>query len=169
MLLKVLIIVFSRTGTSSKVANYIKEVTGGDIFNVTSLVDYSGVSGYLKGCYHQLAGTIPDIKEVPGVDDYDFIYIGGPTWAWKPAGPILKVLEEVDFKNKKVAPFLVSQGNYGSYFEKFKDAAKNADIVSEGAFKGAERMKESELKELVVKWATKLTKPEPAKEKQKEL
>ena len=169
MLLKVLIIIFSRTGTTSRVANIIKEETGGDIFNITSLVDYSGISGYAKGCYHQIAGTIPDIKEVPNIDDYDVIYVGGPTWIFKPAGPILKLLEKLDFKNKKVIPFLTCGGNYGSFFEKFSAAAKNADIIGQGAFRGAEKLNDIKLRDRVTSWLKKLPKLEENTEKSKEL
>lgn len=168
MLLKILIIVFSRSGTTSKIADIIKGETGGDIFNVTSLVDYSGVSGYIKGCYHQIRGTIPDIKELPNIEGYDLIYVGSPTWAWKPSGPILNVLEHVDFQNKKVIPFLTSGGNYGSYFEKFAAAAKNATIVGQGAFRGAERLSDEQLREQVTNWL-KTLKVEEKTEKQGEL
>ena len=152
MLLKILIIVFSRTGTTAKIANIIKEETGGDIFNVTSLIDYSGVGGYLKGCYHQIVGTIPDIKELPNIDGYDLIYVGSPTWAWKPSGPILNVLHNTDFKNKSVIPFLTSGGNYGAYFDRFAAEAKNANIIGEGAFRGAERLNDNQLREKVTSW-----------------
>lgn len=168
MLLKILIIVFSRTGTTYKIANIIKEETGGDIFNVTSLVDYSGVSGYMKGCYHQLVGTIPDIKELPNIEGYDVIYVGSPTWAWRPSGPILNVLDHVDFQNKTVIPFLTSGGNYGEYFERFEDAAKNAKIVGQGAFRGAEKLSDEQLREQVTNWL-KTLKIEEKTEKQSEL
>lgn len=168
MLLKILIIVFSRTGTTYKIANIIKEETGGDIFNVTSLVDYSGVSGYMKGCYHQLVGTIPDIKELPNIEGYDVIYVGSPTWAWRPSGPILNVLDHVDFQNKTVIPFLTSGGNYGEYFKRFEDAAKNAKIVGQGAFRGAEKLSDEQLREQVTNWL-KTLKIEEKTEKQSEL
>lgn len=168
MLLKILIIVFSRTGTTYKIANIIKEETGGDTFNVTSLVDYSGVSGYMKGCYHQLVGTIPDIKELPNIEGYDVIYVGSPTWAWRPSGPILNVLDHVDFQNKTVIPFLTSGGNYGEYFKRFEDAAKNAKIVGQGAFRGAEKLSDEQLREQVTNWL-KTLKIEEKTEKQSEL
>lgn len=76
----VLIIVYSLSGTTTKVANVIKEETGGDIFNVNCLVDYTGISGFLKAGYHQVAGIIPDIKDVPNIDEYDLIYVGGPVY-----------------------------------------------------------------------------------------
>ena len=169
MLLKVLIIVFSRTGTTSRVANIIKEETGSDIFNITSLVDYSGIGGYWKGCYHQIAGTIPDIKEIPSIDDYDLIYVGGPTWIFKPAGPILKLLEKLDFNHKKVIPFFTCGGNFGHSFEKFAELAKNADIIGQGAFRGAEKLNDEKLKERVTSWMKKLPKIEKEAEKQNEL
>lgn len=168
MLLKILIIVFSRTGTTSKIANIIKENVGGDIFNVTSLVDYSGVSGYLKGCYHQITHVIPDIKELPNVDNYDLIYVGSPTWAWRPSGPILNLLQNVDFQNKKVIPFLTCGGYYGAYFEKFAAAARNATIVGEGAFSGAERLSDDALRVKVTDWLKTLKMEENA-EKSNEL
>lgn len=169
MILSVLIIVYSRSGTTSKIANIIKEETGGDIFNVTSLIDYSGFKGRFISCYHQVIGNIPEIREVPDIDKYDLIYVGGPTWAFKPSGPILKLLEKVDFKNKKVIPFLACSGYYGSYFEKFAAAAKNADIIGQGAFVGIQRLNETQLREKVTDWLRTLKVAEQTTEKQKEL
>ena len=127
------------SGTTTKVANVIKEETGGDIFNVNCLVDYTGISGFLKAGYHQVAGIIPDIKDVPNIDGYDLIYVGGPVYWFE--GPILKLLKKVDFKNKNVIPLLTCGGYYGSYFEKFAASARNATIVGQGPFKGAQRLK----------------------------
>lgn len=169
MLLKILIIIYSNAGTTLKIANMIKDEIGGDIFNVTSLVDYSGVSGFLKGCYHQIIGRIPDIKELPNIDGYDIIYVGSPTWAFKPAGPILNVLEHIDFQNKTVIPFLTCGGNYGSFFEKFSAAAKNANVVGQGAFRGADKMSDAKLKERVTNWLKQLPNFEENTEKQNEL
>lgn len=122
----------------------------------------------MKGCYHQLVGTIPDIKELPNIEGYDVIYVGSPTWAWRPSGPILNVLDHVDFQNKTVIPFLTSGGNYGEYFKRFEDAAKNAKIVGQGAFRGAEKLSDEQLREQVTNWL-KTLKIEEKTEKQSEL
>ena len=168
-MLKTLIIIFTLHGTTSRVADVIQKEVGGDIFNVTSLVDYSGAIGFLRGCYHQLFGVVPDLKEVPDVTDYDVVYVGAPVWAWKPAGPILKVLEKVDFQNKKVVPFLTFKRRLGGSFEKFEETARNATIVGRGAFQRAEWLNDDQLKEKVESWLKTLTVSENTSEKQTEL
>lgn len=106
----------------------------------------------MKGCYHQIIGRVPEINSIPNIDQYDVVYVGGPTWAWKPAPPLLKLLEKIDFKNKKVIPFLSCGGSYGKYFEIFKQNARNANIEDQGVFRGADRINDSELKQKVIDW-----------------
>lgn len=156
MLGKTSIIVYSLTGTTAKVANFIKEATGGDLFNITCESDYSGFTGLIKGCYHEYFDSIPDIKEIPNIDQYDLIYIGCPVWLKKPATPIRKILQSVDFQNKKVIPFMTSARNYGACFEEFKKEAKNANIIAQGMFHGAEKLDDAELKMQVDNWLSSL-------------
>lgn len=147
-----LIIVYSRSGVTEKVANIIKEVKGGDIFKIITPTDYSGKMGFMKGCYHQVVGTEPEINEVPNIDNYNVIYVGGPTWAYRPCAPLKTLLSKLDFQNKTVIPFLTCGGSYGDYFKSFKEKAKNANVVHEGAFVGAESISDEELKKQVSDW-----------------
>lgn len=168
-MLNALIIVYSFTGSVTRIANIIKEETGGDIFNVTSLVDYSGVSGFFKACYHQIAGIIPDVKEIPNIDKYDVFYIGAPVWAWKPAGPILKVIDNIDFHQKKVVTFLTHKRYIGSAVEKFKASIKNATYLGNGLFKKAFNYNDDQLRDQVKNWLNTYQTFETPSEKQTEL
>lgn len=156
MLGKTSIIVYSLTGTTAKVANFIKEATNGDLFTITSQSDYSGFTGLIKGCYHEYFNSIPEVKGIPNIDQYDLIYVGCPVWLKKPATPIRTVLQNVDFQNKKVIPFMTSARNYGACFEEFQKEAKNANIIAQGMFHGAENLEDEELKKQVNDWLNSL-------------
>lgn len=123
----------------------------------------------MRGCYHQLFGKVPDVIEIPNIDKYDVIYVGAPIWAWKPAGPVLKVLEEVDFQNKKVIPFLTYKRRIGGSFEKFEETARNATIVGQGAFQRVFNYDDEQLRDQVRNWLKTLTTSETSSSKQTEL
>lgn len=165
-MLNTLIIIYSLSGSVSRIANIIKEETGGDIFNVTSLTDYSGVGGFFRACYHQVAGVIPDVKEIPNVDKYDVIYIGAPVWAWKPAGPILKVVNNIDFNQKKVITFLTHERYIDGAVDKFKAAIKNATYAGNGLFKKAFNYNDDQLRDQVKSWLNDYKTPETPSNKE---
>ena len=75
------------------------------------------------------------------------IYVGGPTWAFRPCAPLRTLLSKLDFQNKTVIPFLTCGGHYGDYFKIFKE-----NIVNEGAFTGADLINDEEIKAQVSNW-----------------
>ena len=168
-MLNTLIIVYSLSGSASRIANIIKEETGGDVFNVTSLTDYSGIGGFFKACYHQVAGVIADVKEIPDIDKYDAIYVGAPVWAWKPASPILQVLNKINFHKKKVITFLTHERYIGSAVEKFEAALNNATFAGNGLFKKAFNYNDDQLRDKVKNWLKTYETPETQSDKQTEL
>ncbi|MDR1941057.1 MAG: hypothetical protein LBQ47_01870 [Endomicrobium sp.] len=129
---RVLVVYYSKSGKTKKLAEKIKEKTNADIFEIEPEPQYS--SNYLKfimsliiqnrtGKYPKLKGKIPDFEQ------YDLIFAGSPVWNYTVAPPLISFLKESEFKAKTVVPFASYGGNAGDFFKDFKKNAKNAYVL----------------------------------------
>lgn len=126
---KVLVVYYSLSGQTRKIAEFIASQTKGDIYEITVTEPYTSPSVYAKSKkeleskqYPQLATPLPDLSA------YDVIFVGGPVWWYTMATPLFSFLQKADFAGKKVVPFSTQGSNYGKFFTDFADIAQNADI-----------------------------------------
>ena len=109
---KVLIIFYSRTGTTKKVAEVIREKLKCDIEEIISVEDRKGVRGYLLSGREASRKILTEIKPLQkNIPDYDLVILGTPIWAWKMSSPIRTVLENNKSKFKKLAAFCTMGGS----------------------------------------------------------
>lgn len=91
---KVLIVFFSRTGTTRLLAEAIARATQGDLEELRERRSRRGVIGWLRsgyeGTYHKAAETLPLRRDVSA---YDLIFLGSPTWSQSLASPVRGFLE----------------------------------------------------------------------------
>lgn len=126
---KVLVVYYSLSGQTKKIAEFIAAQTKADIYEITVTEPYTSPSVYAKSKkeldskqYPQLAAELPDLSA------YDVIFVGGPVWWYTMATPLFSFLEKADFAGKKVVPFSTQGSNYGKFFTDFTAIAQNADI-----------------------------------------
>ena len=128
---KTLIIYYSASGTTEKVAKELQRKTKGDIYFIKTNTPYSTDQEVLgkemalereNGNIRELSGELPDLS------GYDLILIGGPVWSGEPSNPIQKYLSITDFSGKKVAGFWTAYGEPGDYANEFKKLVKNAEL-----------------------------------------
>jgi DNA-binding transcriptional ArsR family regulator/flavodoxin len=84
--IKACVIFYSYSGITRRVAEGIRNASGCDIIESLTKDPYSTFSVYTKGVLHSRKGVCDPIE--PGeidVSAYDFLIIGTPVWAWKPA------------------------------------------------------------------------------------
>lgn len=127
---KVLIVYYSMSGNTDKVANSIKELTGGDVFSIQTVENYatSDVENIVKkqisdGYKPKLANSVSNIEQ------YDTIFIGSPVWWFSVSLPVMSFLSQYDLKGKKVVPFCTCGSNYGNFFKQFESACKGAKVL----------------------------------------
>ncbi|MBR0271748.1 MAG: flavodoxin [Methanobrevibacter sp.] len=109
--MKTLIVYYSRSNTTKKVAEYLKSKLGADIEEVTTPVNYGGAIGYAKGIKDSVQEKVIEIgnlKYDPG--DYDRVIIGTPVWTSKLANPILTYIKKNN-SLKNVSLFIVGKSN----------------------------------------------------------
>jgi len=87
--MKTLIIYYSRTGITKKVAEQLAKELNADIEEIISIKDRKGAKGYLlcgKEAVKKISAEIKPIKKDPA--NYNLVLIGTPVWIGKMASPI---------------------------------------------------------------------------------
>ena len=108
-----LIIFYSRTGTTKKVAELISEHLSCDIEEIFDEKDRSGKIGYMKAGKDAMRKKLTTLKNYnKDPSSYDLMLIGTPIWAWNMSTPIRTYITENKDKFKNVA-FFCTEGSSG--------------------------------------------------------
>ncbi|WP_294431550.1 flavodoxin [uncultured Treponema sp.] len=113
---KTLVMYFSWSGTTEKMAKMISSSTGGELFKIEPTEAYP--TSY-KDCADIVkkeldGGKIRTVKAAPDFSKYDTVFVGVPVW-WHTAPTLMThFLEEhaADLKGKTVIPFCTYQATY---------------------------------------------------------
>lgn len=123
--MKSLVVYYSRTEITKKLAEAIASKTDADIEEIIPKVNYKGKIGYARGGKDAMSSKVIDF-ETPkyNPEDYDMVYLGCPVWASRPATPLYSYLmkNEGKFQNVK---FFLTAGSSG-----FEDAFKRMEGAS---------------------------------------
>ena len=134
---KTLIVYFSwsSSGNTEKMANTIKERTGGDILEIEPAVayptDYSECGEVAK--VERDENARPKIANLPNsLDEYDTIFVGYPIW-WHTAPMIIGTfLESCDLSGKEIYPFSQSASmdteQFANSMDFVRTSAKGATV-----------------------------------------
>ncbi len=111
---KILVAVFSWSGNTLQVAEYIANQTRGDLFRIEPVTPYTTNYDEVLDVAQaeQQTGELPPVAgSVAGWDEYDTVFIGYPVW-WYDAPQITKSFgASYDFNGKTVVPFCTSGGS----------------------------------------------------------
>lgn len=110
---KVLIVYYSHSGNTKRVADIIKRKTGGDLFFAIPRPRYpENYEDTLEISRQQkVKGEFPKLAtKLNSLDDYDYIFIGTPNWWSTMSPPIFSFLNTYDLSNKKIIPFITHGG-----------------------------------------------------------
>lgn len=158
---KVLIVYFSLTGNTKKVANIMKDTAKGDIFEIQPDFDYSKVTSRTEmeelGQKQVDEGFQPELKNsVKNIEEYDLIIIGSPVWWYSVTPPVMSFLSQYDLKDKKVAPFCTCGSVAGEFFTQFEEAIPDAKVQKGLTLTEAELNDEEGLNEKIDTWLDEL-------------
>ena len=112
---KTLVAYFSCTGTTEKIAGYIADALGADLWQITPETPYTAAdlnyndSGTRATREQNDPAARPAVSgSVERMDDYDVVFLGYPIW-WGQAPKILYTfVEQYDLSGKTVVPFCTS-------------------------------------------------------------
>lgn len=105
---KALVLYYSQTETTAKVAQEISNLLGADIEEIALVNPYDGTyqETIARSNEERQSGKLPELKPLNSdLKKYDVIFLGYPIWFGTYALPIGSLLESVDFSGKKVVPF----------------------------------------------------------------
>lgn len=133
----VLVVYYSATGNTERVANSIAEATGGDLFEIEPIEPYTDDDLNWNDESSRVSREYEDesLRDVPlvnttvdGWDDYDTVFIGYPIWWGIAAWPVDGFVEANDFSDKTVIPFATSASSgMGQSGELLADLAGTGD------------------------------------------
>ena len=112
-----LVVYFSATGNTEEAANYIAQITGGDLFELEPADAYTSedlnwTNDNSRVSQEHQNEALRDVELVADTVDnwerYDTVFIGYPIWWGIAAWPVNTFVEANDFTGKTVIPFCTS-------------------------------------------------------------
>jgi flavodoxin len=127
----VLVVYFSRTGTTATAARILAEQLGADLNVIGVTRPYSGRLGFLRGVWDSLRRARPRVTHAKDPGAYALVVIGSPVWAGRPAAPIRSYLTARADRIRNLAAFCVSGsgGRYESYFREVERAGGRPPVA----------------------------------------
>jgi flavodoxin len=80
--MKMLVVFYSKTGYTKKVANNLAKSLNADIDEIIDLKNRSGLKGWILSGRDGMKGILTEIKTSKNPANYDLIILGTPIWAW---------------------------------------------------------------------------------------
>ncbi len=120
-------------GNTEILAEYIKDITGAQLFKVEPKKEYP--YNYRECCdvsrKELQSNSRPELKNtLDSIENYDIIYIGFPIWYGTMPMPMFTQLEKLDFNGKIVKPFATHEGSrFGNSQTDIKQICKGAKIM----------------------------------------
>ena len=156
----VLVAYFSASGNTERVAQYIAEATGGDLFHLEPAdpytdedLDWTDASSRVNAEHED--ESLRDIElvsaSVDNWDDYDVVFIGYPIWWGIAAWPVNAFVTANDFTGKTVIPFCTSSSSSIG-----DSGALLADMAGTGDWLGGERFPSGADESAVGDWVAEL-------------
>ena len=115
---KTIILYFSKTGTTEKVAEVIASKLGADVYQIVEAVPYTNADLNWNNPTSRAnieqgdESARPAYKgELPDLTSYDQVIIGHPSWWGWPPRIIQTVMENLNLAGKRVASFATSGGS----------------------------------------------------------
>ncbi|MDE6781686.1 MAG: SUMF1/EgtB/PvdO family nonheme iron enzyme [Ruminococcus sp.] len=149
-----LVVYFSRTGNTEKIAEYLIDITHADSYVIEAAVPYTDediayTNSSCRANKEQNDKTArPEIAApIESIDSYDVIYLGYPIWWGEEPRIIDTFLESYDFSDKIVVPFCTSASSGNTTSEK-----NIANLVPIGNQLEGKRFSASASKDSVETW-----------------
>jgi len=139
---KILIVYYSYSGNTRKVAQEIHKVVGGDVVEIEPLEPYPGnYNAVVEQAKRELhTGFRPMLKAgVRGLAVYDTVFVGSPNWWHTIAPPMFTFLSEADLAGKTIIPFIThGGGGLGRSASDMAGLCPNSTILESLAVYGAD-------------------------------
>ena len=141
---KRLVVYFSASGKTAKVAEKLADGIGADIYEIKPEVKYTKADLNWMNKNSRSSVEMNDKSYRPAIitgdvdiAGYDTIYLGFPIWWYVAPTVINTFLEAYDFSGKKIVLFATSgSSGFGSTAAELRPSAPNAEIVEAKVLSG---------------------------------
>jgi flavodoxin len=130
---KVLIVYLSRTNNTKAIAEFIHQKVGGTMVALELETPYP--ADY-NATVQQVArenetGYLPPLKtKIDRIEQYDFVFVGFPTWGMQLPPPMKSFLRQYSLKGKTVIPFNTNAGyGEGSSFQTVRELSAQSTVL----------------------------------------
>ena len=120
-------------GNTEVIAEYIRDITGADLFKIETEkaypADYDECTTIAKE--EMKKDSRPILKKLPARDlsEYDVIFVGGPVWWGTYPMAVFTLLERYDLSNKIIMPFTTHEGSgLGECVNDVKNLLRGSDV-----------------------------------------
>ena len=104
--MKTIILYYSRTKKTSRVANTLAKEILADIVEIEDLKNRSGPLNYINASVDAMRENKTNIRpQTVDLSKYGLVYVGTPVWAGKPAPAVITLIDKCDFQGKDVILF----------------------------------------------------------------
>ena len=121
------------TGNTGLVAGMIADATGGDLFSILTVEQYpdSYDDTIDVGQEEKRANVRPELSShIEDLDRYDTIFLGFPNWRGDMPMAVYSFLDEYDFSDKTIVPFVTSGGSgFSNTIRAIEDAEPDATVL----------------------------------------
>lgn len=130
----ILIVYFSRSGNTRRMANLIQKEVGGTIHEIRPQVPYpSSYDAVVDQAGEEIqAGYKPKLQsKLDHIESYDTVFVGSPNWWNTIAPPVATFLSECDLSEKTIVPFCThGGGGLGRIGEDIAELCPQSTILS---------------------------------------
>lgn len=128
-----MVVYFSWSGNTAKVASKIQNETGADSFEIVPKQPYTEDYNILLDIAKKENDNKarPEIAgKIENIDDYDVIFLGFPNWWGDMPMIVYSFLDNYDLSGKIIAPFCTSGGSgFSNTLSEIKTLEPNANVV----------------------------------------
>lgn len=111
---KIIILYYSRTGTTKKVAARLAALLGADLEEVLDTKNRAGMLGYLSAGKDAARKNLTKLEPLKAhLAEYDLAIVGTPVWSWTVSTPIWTLLNEQK-NNLPTVAWFCTRGGAGS-------------------------------------------------------
>ncbi len=144
-------------GNTAIMAALIAEMTGGDLFEITTVTPYpEDYASMLRVAQEEIdTNARPELAaQVENMADFDVIFVGYPIWHGKMPQAIYSFLESYDLKGKTVIPFNTHEGSGQSGIQSvIENALPDCTVLQGLAVQGKTAQEnEARTRELLTGW-----------------
>lgn len=128
--MKTLIVYYSRTNVTKKIAEKLQKELDCDIEEITDGGKYDGKLGYMKGGMNASMNRTSEIDPITkNPSDYDLVIIGTPVWASNMATPVFTYLIKYRDQIMNMASFCTCiSGGYEKTLERLSEVSGKTQI-----------------------------------------